>query len=126
MFGDRLFVAAEQGQIAAIPVPAERVVGIELEPAAEFAVRARPVPVVPGVGGGERVVRARQAVVELECFQRGGFASRQRFFGRDCAIGARDDVGVGQAGIGRREALIVRDRFLKCSIACCQPRLVYW
>ena len=61
---DRFVVPAQQRQITGVPVSTERVVRVQLESVAELPFGARPVPVVPGVRRRQRVVGARERVVQ--------------------------------------------------------------
>ena len=63
MLLDGLVVPAQKRKISTVPVPAERIVGIESQSATEFLFCVRPVPVVPRVGGSQSVVGAGEIVV---------------------------------------------------------------
>ena len=99
LFPDGFIVSPAQRQVAAMPVPTQRVVRVELEGAVKLSLGIPPVPVVPGVSGCQGVVGARESVIQFEGLGRRGLSASQGFLGRYRIIGARDEVGVCETGI---------------------------
>ena len=100
-----------QRQVAAMPVAAERVLWIELEPRGEIPVPRPPSPSRTRYGPWPaRSVRSRAHHRAGAPSRAAAFPRVKRLVGRDRIVGARDQVGVGKAGIGRRECRVVLDR----------------
>src|SRR6185436_20586987 len=99
LFSDGFLVSPAQRQEAAMPVPTQRVVRVELERTLKLSLGIPPVPVVPGVGGCQGIVGAREPVIQFEGPGRRGLSARQRLLGWQGVIRARDNVSVCETGI---------------------------
>ena len=49
MLVDCFAVPSQQGQVASVPVPAKRIVGVQSQGALKFFFCIRPIPVIPGM-----------------------------------------------------------------------------